>query len=233
MTVQPQTALPPTRVEWAPVPRVNLLPPEILDARRFVGLQRRLAAGVGASVLLAGLGFGWAWLEVSHAQADLEATQATTRSLTAQQAKYADVPRVLAQVDAAKSAREQALGQDVRWFRFLGDLALVTPSTVSLSSLQITLDSAGGSTAAAGSSNPLAAKGIGLVTVSGTAARYPDVATWLEAIVKVHGLDSSTLQTATRDETGAAGGTSGAVQFTSKVQLTADALSHRYDRKAS
>ena len=67
------------------------------------------------------------------------------------------------------------------------------------------------------------------MTIAGTAATYPDVAAWLEAIVRVRGLDASTLQTVTRST---AGGSGGQLQFTSQIVIVSSALSHRYDRKA-
>jgi hypothetical protein len=69
-----------TRVDWAPVPRVNLLPPEILESRRFARTQRLLGGAVAGTVLLAGAGVLWAQLQVGSAQEALQETQAGRRS---------------------------------------------------------------------------------------------------------------------------------------------------------
>ncbi len=243
MTVQPQEQMSPvqegpvvSRVDWAPVPRVNLLPPEVLQARRFRVVRWRLMlAGAATLALVAGAVY-WAQSGVGAAQDELAITQAQTTLLHRQEAKYATVPALLSQLDAARSARQVALGQDVLWYRFLNDVALATPANVSLTTLSATLTATSGAAAAPSSgSDPLVPAGIGSVTVTGTAAGYPDVAAWLQSIAAVKGLDASTLQNATRGAASSGGSTSaapGAVTFTTTVVVTAAALSHRYDQKA-
>jgi Tfp pilus assembly protein PilN len=218
-----------TRVEWAPVPRVNLLPPEIVDGRRLGQLKRLfggtlvvVAAGCAAAVV-------WAQLGVSSAQDEVDAAQARAASLQAEQAKYAEVPRIDSLIDTATTARQSALSSDVLWYGFLSDLSLTTPKGVSLISLEMTLDDS--STPSSAPADPLTTSGIGHVNFSGKASHFVDIASWLNAVSSVHGLDGSTLQTATRGVAGSAP-TSGPITFTSTVQVTSKALSHRYDRKA-
>lgn len=215
------------RVDWAPVPKVNLLPPEIAEGRRLGRLKKMLGAGL--VVVAAGCVGAAAWAQsgVSAAQADLDAAHGRGAVLQREQAKYAQVPRVLGLIDDAAAARERAMADDVLWYGFLSDLSLTTPKGVSLQTLELTLDDG----AAAGSTDALTPAGLGHVTFSGKAQHFPDVASWLEAVGSVHGLDGSTLQTATR---GSGGGTSSsnAITFTSTIQVTSKALTHRYDRKA-
>jgi hypothetical protein len=70
------------------------------------------------------------------------------------------------------------------------------------------------------------------VTFSGTANHFPDIASWLDATGSVHGLDASTLQTATRGGNGTATAST-PITFTSTVQVMSAALTHRFDRKAN
>ena len=210
------------RVDWAPVPRVNLLPSEILDGRAFRRVQRALAGAVAATLVVGGAAFAWSVHEVSSAQAALDVSRARTAQLHTEEAKYADVPRVLAQVEQAKTARKTALGADVLWYRFFDDLAAATPDTVALTNVTVSLGSGG-------SSDLLTPSGIGTVTFDGGGDRFPDVSSWLESVAGVDGLDGSTLQSATRT---ADGGGEGRVSFTSKIVIDASALSHRYDGKA-
>lgn len=217
------------RVDWAPVPKVNLLPPEILDGRRFRGVQKMLAGAVLVTVTAAGLAFAWSLHGVQVAQADLDLTRARTAQLRTEEAKYADVPRVLSRVEQAKTARTAALGSDVLWYRFFDDLAAATPDTVSLTNVSVAMDTAGAATTA---TDPLTPSGLGAVTFTGGGDRFPDVSTWLESVGSVDGLDGSTLQSATRS---AGGGTAddGPVTFSSKIVIDDSALSHRFDGKAS
>jgi Tfp pilus assembly protein PilN len=214
-------------VDWAPVPKVNLLPPEILERRKFRKVRIRLAAFVVLTLLVAAGGLAWSVRNVSAAQAELDATTARTATLQQSEQKYSEVPRVLAQVEAAKTVRQQALATDVLWYRFLTDVSNATPANVSLQTLTIALN---GDTGAAASPDALTPSGIGTVTIVGTAATINDVAVWMDAVVRVHGIDASTLKSATRD-TGSTSASS-QVSFSATVVITAEALSHRFDMKA-
>jgi Tfp pilus assembly protein PilN len=238
MTVQTErpaeAAVTVSRVDWAPVPRVNLLPAEILDARGFRKVQWRLAVAVLATLVLAAAGTFWSQNQVDAAQATLDTAAAQTAVLHRQEARYAEVPRVTSALTAAKTARADALGQDLLWYRLLSDIALATPSGVWLTTMNVTLATTSSAKPAAASAattggDPLLPTGIGTVTITGTATTYPDVSAWLEAVVKVRGLDGSTLQTVTRANTS---GSPGELQFTSQIVVIPSALSHRYDRKA-
>jgi hypothetical protein len=220
-----------TRVDWAPVPKVNLLPPEILEGRRLTQLKRVLggvlvvvAAGCAGAVV-------WAQAGVSSAQDEVDAAQARAATLQAQQAKYAEVPRITGLIDTATTARQTAMGQDVLWYGFLSELSMTTPKGVSLVSLEVALDDS--SQPSGPPADPLTPSGIGHVTFSGKAGQFPDIAGWLDAVGGIDGLDGSSLQTATRGDGQAGAATpAGPITFTSTVQVTSKALTHRYDRKA-
>ena len=210
------------RVEWAPVPRVDLLPPEIRSARRFKHTQRRLGAAVALTLVAVAGATVWAQMQVDAAQTDLEAAQSQVTHLKSQQTQFADVPKVLNRLDSARAARANALGHDVLWYRYLDDLALSSPNSVRLGSLNVTVTD---SLAAPG--NPLEATGLGTVTFSGyTTGAFPGVAQWLTSVSTVHGMDVSQLANANRR---AGGGP--VVDFSARVVLTPAALSHRYDTK--
>jgi len=217
------------RVEWASVPRVNLLPPEIIEGRRFRRTQIKLAAVVVA-VVLAGLAATvWSQYQVSVARSEHEVVQARTEQLRTQAAAYAEVPKVLAQVDAATTAREQAMATDVLWYRFLDELAVATPTSVWLGTLDLTMTEGTG----VGNRDALTDSGLGEVVVTGTAKQMPEVASWLTSVSTVRGMDVSRLQSALRKEESVGTSTAtSSISFTSAVTVTADALSHRYDRKA-
>ena len=235
VTASPQPSPAPeatsTRVYWAPVPKVNLLPPEIIEGRRLTRVKRLLAGVVVAVVAGCGGAVVWSQSGVATAQEEVDLAQSRAATLHAQQAKYAEVPRLTGLIDAATTARQTAMGQDVLWYGFLSDLSLTTPKGVSLVSLEVGLDDTTGP--AAPPADVLTPSGIGHVSFSGTADHFPDVAGWLDAVGSVHGLDGSTLQTATRGDAAAAAAATGApIVFTSHVQVTSTALTHRYDRKA-
>jgi hypothetical protein len=209
-----------TRVAWAPVARVNLLPMEIIESRRFRGTQGLLAGVVVIAVLAAAGGTVWAQRGVADADEQLVAAQAQVAAAQAEQARYATVPKVIAEVDAGLAARALAMSNDVLWSRYLNELDGARPAGVKLSGMSISLT---GPVATAGA-DPLTPAGIGTITLDGTAAKYGQVASWLEALNKITGLGSSSLASAAQAD--------GRVAFGSGATITADALSDRYQKKA-
>ena len=127
-----------TSTRLATLPRVNLLPPEIEDARRFRRVQRGLGAGVLAAAGIVGALTLLANAAVNDAQGDLDTAKARESKLQAQQARYAEVPLVYAQVEAAEAQLGQAMGKEIRWSYFLNDLSLATPNKVWLTSMTVT-----------------------------------------------------------------------------------------------
>lgn len=213
----------PIRIAWAPVPKVNLLPIEILEARRFQRTQLVLVAAVLAVLLLAGTGTYLARRDVADANDQLAVSQARVSKLQAEQAKYAAVPLVITQVEAATTARTLAMGSDVLWYRYLNDVDGARPVGVELSALGLTLTA---TSAAATSADPLASVGVGTVTMDGTADQYSQVADWLDAVTEITGFSSTTLTSAAKDAT------SGIVTFTLTAVVDSDALSARYTKDA-
>jgi Tfp pilus assembly protein PilN len=235
------------RVEWAPVPQVNLLPPEILAKRRFRRLQWQLGGCVLAVLVGCAAVTVWSQLGVSAAEQDLAVAKDQGVQLQRQQVKYAEAPKVRGELDTLKAVRETALGTDVAWYQFLQDLAVNTPTGTQLSSVTITMT---GAAVAATSTTPFTPANLGSVKVSGQARQFTDVASWLDAVDRVHGLAGSGLDTAVKSTTtsqagsgssssgspsGAtgAGSTTSLVTFNGTAVVVPAALSHRYDRKAS
>jgi Tfp pilus assembly protein PilN len=224
-------AAPVTRLRPA---RVNLLPPEIEEARRLRRTQAGLAAGLGAVVLVIAGAYALQVHDKNQASDELASTKAETVRLQAQQAKYADVPRTIAAIDAAENARSTAMANDVEWFRTLNNFSLTIPSNVWFTGLTIGLAGAGNNAAPATpttttstSATAVPAAGVGILTVQGSALDHPDVATWLDVVGRQPGMADAYFTTSTRAKVGE----KTIVNFVSTATITSDALSHRYDRK--
>ena len=225
-----------SRVDWAPVPRVNLLPREILENRRFRNVQILLGLAVVLTLVLAGAAFWWSDRAVTQARDTLDEVQARTAALQAKERSYAAVPQTLAELDYALAARETVMTNDVAWYRYLSDLADAAPADVAFQSitLQVPGPAAGGAAAATPASASTTAdpflppRALGTATITGISGTYPKVAAWMDALDKIAGLDVSSLNNATR-------GTDPEhpdITFSSGITVTDQALSHRFDRKA-
>lgn len=216
------STLAPVRVE-APV-RVNLLPTEIAEAARLRKLQTALGGAVLAALAVVGGLYWQAGNEVTSAQEQLDAAQATTSQLQAQKAEFADVPKVYAQVDAAKGELALATANEIHWSTYLTDLALQLPPRTWLTQMQVTEGAPSGAGApAAGSGDPLAPAGtIGTVTYTGYVMKQQDVAVWLESLSK---LSDGIYPYFTQAQAAKIGDTD-VVQFTSSLLIKPTALAN-------
>lgn len=206
------------------LPRVNLLPPEIAEQAHFKKVQAGL---VGALVLaVAGVGFLYvgATGSVSEAQTSLETSQASGALLQTQVDTYASVTETYAKAAAAQAMLEEAMGQEVRYSRFLNDLSLTIPDNVWLQNATFTQ-----AEPAAAAADPATAGSLGTVTFSGVAFTQDDVAVWLEKLATQDGFANPYLSSAT----GALIGERPTVDWSSTVVLTESALSNRYTETGS
>ena len=212
------------------LPRVNLLPPEILQARRFRRTQGILAATVvGVTAAVGGL-YVVAQNSADARAEELAVAQSETTRLKTEEAKYAEVPKVIAQVDAAKEARDQALSTNVAWYRYLNDLALTYPEAVWLDNVTATVSASttGAAPVPTAGANPLATPGIGTVTFTGKALKHSDVASWLDVLAGTEGFADAYFSSSAKAQID----NQDVVNFTSNVVVTADALWNRYESEA-
>lgn len=195
------------------LPRVNLLPPELVERERV----RRVQYGLGAAVLAAAGVVGLLYLSAAgsaaEAQESARAADAEHARLMAQTASYGEVTAVHARTAQAEAVLVQALGQEVRYSGLLDDLSTSTPEQVRITSARMVQGAPG--------SGP---GEIGLVSLTGLARTHEDVSVWLETLAVQKGLDRPQLDSATE----ALLGGQKIVQWSIRVPMTAGALSGRY-----
>lgn len=241
-----EVAAPALPASSAAFPRVNLMPAIVADEARAHRAKMVLVGATVASVLAVGGLYLMALGSVNDAQNELDAASAQSAVLNAEAAKYADVPKVQAQVAYSQTQAYQALGGEVRWSFLLNNLSLTVPAGTSLQSFQAVVSEfppAGAAAAKPGSGQTsyngvLGHPGVGTITYSGEATGYPQVAAFLDSQAKQVTLIDPYVNTVTANSTTAGGGTtpnagaSKGLQFKSVATITDKALSHRYDLKA-
>ncbi|HUR51636.1 MAG TPA: PilN domain-containing protein [Mycobacteriales bacterium] len=164
------------------LPRVNLMPPEVAEARAMRRVQMGLGAAGLAAVAVVGLLYVSASHSVSSAESDLADSKTQTTALQGQVAKYKDVTATINAANAAQAQLVTAMGDEVRYSQLLNDLSLAVPSTVWLKNLSFASTAP---TAAAPGAAPVSYNGalpIGTMTVSGIGFSHDDVALWLDAV---------------------------------------------------
>lgn len=216
-----------TATRVATLPRVNLLPPEIEEQRRFRQVQVGLGAGVLAAAGVVGALFLLSSLQVGDAQEELDGAKSRNVTLQARANAFAEVPLVYAQVEAAEAQLTEAMGKEVRWSYFMNDLSLRTPNKVWLTTMTVTQNVEPAPTAAAPVPG-LLQPGIGTVTFDGKGYAHNDVAAWLDALAKQKGLTQPYFTSSTAELIG----DERAVSFSSQATITEEALSGRFTQKA-
>lgn len=219
------------RTSFAPGagPRVSLMPAEIMTTRRVRRAQRRGVLALVAVVALLVAGYALVAGERAMAREDLAAAQQRSAELTVEQSRYARAPLVYAQVEDTQAALASVMAGDVRWYQYLADLAVTSPTGLWLTSWQA---SAADPTLASATPDPVtglpaAAAPVAALTVSGTATNEPDVADWLDVLTATPGLAGSTVSSLTRT----AVGEQPVITFDSSAAMTEAALSDRYAAK--
>lgn len=202
-------------------PQVDLLPKEVRAGRRLRSLKRVLMVALLAIVLVAALGWVYAFFTLKQAQAEVADVQAETTRLTAEQATYAEVPQVQGQLSRAQEAIVDGTATEVMWADYVEAFRAVTPPAVSYEVMQVTMSS---DPAGSVSSDPLQAPSIGQITFTARAETVQDVASWMDAVRGVTGLADPWFSQATVTDA------EGYVyyQVSGTVQVTGDSLAHRF-----
>ena len=218
-----------TATRLATLPRVNLLPPEIEQARRFKKVQAGLGLGVLAAAGVVGVLVLAANGQVNDAQSDLDTQTAQGTALQGEVAKYAEVPVVYAEVDAAKAQLTQAMGREIRWSGFLNDLSILTPGKVWLTQVSVTETVEPGPLAApVVGATTYGTANIGTLKFEGKGYTHNDVAAWLKALGSEEGVADAFFTQSSEEKIGS----EDSVTFDSQAVITEDLLSGRFTDKA-
>ena len=181
----------------AGLPRVNLLPPEIEEQRRFkrrAARPRRRRPRRGRCRRRARRSLP----RTGEQRAGRPRRRSRPPDAQLQARDGASTPTcrvVYAQVEAAEAQLAQAMGQEVRWSYFLNDLSLGMPGKVWLTSMTVTqnVDSRGCGCGPGATRRHSSTPGIGTVTFEGKGYKHNDVAAWLDALAKQKGLTQPVL----------------------------------------
>lgn len=218
---------------WSTMPGwgivANLIPPEVLQARRVKAVRKLVAYLLCVLVLLAGIGYGFAFYRSQQAAETLAAEQSRTSQLLIQQKRYADVTLLQTSVAGVRTELSQLLGSDVDASALITSVLKQLPAGATVSQLAVTMSPPAGQQAKV---NPASGTGsldtsgrahIGLMTVTGQALRVSDVSTLVDRLGALPGfIDPYPTSNTTNDK-----GTLFTIQFTIDDRL----FSHRYDVK--
>jgi hypothetical protein len=179
------------------LPRVDLLPTEVLVDRRQRASVRRawlgvlvVAVAVGAATLLA---------SASAIQSDGRLTEARqqTDSLLVQQQQYGDVRSVETQSDLLRAAQSVGGSTEIDWQSTLQRVQDSLPAGVSITGVQI--DSATPMAAYEQAASPLQGRRVATLTIDAASPTLPSVPAWLDSVSKVPGYVDANANSVTLD----------------------------------
>ncbi|HZC74072.1 MAG TPA: hypothetical protein VE442_25525 [Jatrophihabitans sp.] len=220
----------PPKTLWATMPgwgiAANLLPPEIITARRVRVLRKTVAIVLAAVVLLCASGYVYARWQSHTASTALRSEQARTAELQQQEGKYNDVVQMERSVAGVQAQIASLLGNDVDVPRLITAMLRQLPAGATVSQLDVTFASGTSSTSGSTSTSDgsvLDTSGlphIGTVTLTGQARNIGDVARFATSVAGLRGVVEAypTSQQSSAD----------GVQFNIALTLTDQVLSHRY-----
>jgi hypothetical protein len=222
---------PPTPKEvWNSMPGwgivANLLPPEIIAARRIRVLRKRIITALIAVLVLCMAGYGYAFWQAHTASSALQSERATTAQLQQEQRKYADVVKIQGTIATVRKQVGSLLANDVDFAKLLDTVSTAAPSGVAVSQLFVTVDSttaksASGTAVGGGALDTSGRKHIGSILLTGIAHDLGQVAAYVDKLAATPGLVG--VFPTSQQVSGKS------VQFTLQLVPTDQLLSHRYD----
>lgn len=198
MTATLEKSAPSSSQLWSSMPGwgivVNLLPPEVLAARRVRVIRKLIISGVGVILLLAALAYGYAYWQVHTASNQLAAADAETAQLQKSQLKYSPVLALQAETSHVKDELAGLTAGDVDLPTLVAKVIALSPNPNQLTKVDVEVtaaapaSSAVSSTSGTGSLDTSGRRHIGTVTITGAAASIAQVSRYVHRLDHLPGV---------------------------------------------
>jgi hypothetical protein len=206
-------------------PRVHLLPLEVTERKKSKALQRRLAIGAIAVVLITGAAYGATAFSLATTQTQLEAAQAQTAQLVTQQGKYGQVQKVKSDIAAIQAAQKTATSQEILWQPYVLAIQNSLPAGASITSFAAAINAPLGGTGSAAAAQPLVGPHIATLNLT-LSMPETSIAPWLNTLPSIKGFVDATPDSVTAPQTG------GSYTVVVTMDLDTNALSNRFTKAA-
>jgi Tfp pilus assembly protein PilN len=213
----------------------NLLPDEVVDARRVRHIRRRVLLALLVLVLVVAGGDVYARVQTAKAQTDLTTIQQQTVGLRARESSFAHLSTVQGETAAITDQLHKLMTGDLAWSALLRTLNAQAPPGVAVTNVSGSMVAGGTGTrntsqsgTASGGTGVLDGSGqspAGTLTVTGTATDERVIASYLDALGRVKGLTVPFLTNL--------GAQDGHLSFTANLVITTMALGGRWSSPAT
>jgi Tfp pilus assembly protein PilN len=195
----------------------NLLPTEVMEARRSRRVKRTVVVLLVLSVLLLVGWYGFARVQTGLAESELADAKASTERLTKQQDAFAELQQVQNDKAAIDRQLAQLMVNDMAWPALLRDLRAAAPAGLRLTGITVTLDAS--RTTGAGGGGATTAQ-VAFVTITGVGTSKPQIANYVDALGNVTGVADPFITNVVVSEKG--------LDFSVKVNVTTALLGGRF-----
>jgi hypothetical protein len=193
-------------------PRVSLMPPELGERNRQLGVQRGLRLLMFAVIVLVIAAIGGAWYLAFSANLAMQAEQSRTADLLLEQQQYADVQAAIRDVELGEAALRVGGSTEIDWQDYLGRVQASLPEGVVLDSF--TVDAATVTEQYPQSSIPLQGARIATLQFSAVSATLPEIPAWLVQLRQLPGFVDATPGSVSRGADG---------RYTASIEMHIDA----------
>jgi len=201
------------------VPRVDLLPPEIGQRNKQLGVQRLLRLVIVLVLVIVLAASGGAWFLATTAQNELATERSTTSRLQGQLLQFSDLQNALDAVALGKAALVVGGSTEVDWQDYLGRVQASLPADVRIDDYSV--DASTITSQYPQSDVPLQGARVATLTFTATSPDLPRIPDWLDRLAALPGFVDANPGNVSLDE-----GT-GAYKASISMHIDAQAYSNR------
>jgi hypothetical protein len=214
--------------------RANLMPDEVIVARRTEALRRKLLLALAALLAVLIAWYAVSWLQTNSSQSDLDDANHRSAVLHGQQAQYGPLVTAQAQASGIASRLAWLMVGDTQWKPMLAALHAAAGRDVTIATISGSITAG----AAAAGSSPSNAAGLGIqvlnisgkqavgtIQITGGARDKSAVAAFVDRLATLKGIATPFVANVSQDQTGH-------WIYTVQAVVTTDALGGRYSAAA-
>jgi hypothetical protein len=174
-------------LELGAVPRVHLLPAEVIAQRKAKGLRQRLLTILVGVVVLVGVAVGVASLGLASATSEETLEQTHSAALLAQAATFSSVTDIQNQLDDINRLQPAVTSNEILWSDFVASVATTLPSGTSITAFSAALEPI----VATPETDPLKGKHVATLNITALGPQS-SVSDWLARLLSVPGVVDAT-----------------------------------------
>jgi Tfp pilus assembly protein PilN len=203
--------------------QADLLPIEIVEARRTRKIRRLVITFVAAVALVLAAWYGLTVMQTSSATDDLNQAEDSVQTLTRQQRNFTELVAVQSDSEAIKKQLATLMATDLQWSKLLATLQAAAPKGITITGVTCSITDKTG-TKTSGQAAPqlpgAVTDSVGTITLTGNGTNKTVIAAYVDALSRVTTVANPLL--------GDVSQTGDAYAFSVRLDITKPALGGRF-----